>query len=545
MTHVAARAAVGDVAPEVYAASTAGAVARDALESTRTGSTPARRVLGSAADLGASAAIVHVGIGVGARAIAVRGSAGTIGLTRSTLAHFAQSARVTTTAAIERIVSEVDAAPRAFHGPFTADPLAGARTAAHGAPERRRAGIVARAAVIDALFGIHARAIALEKSRIARDAAAIVTHGLGVRGRRTRLFAATAMLRIGLRVDADARAVELPRRTFALASSVGADLALRTPIVAGPTMLGVSRQVDTRTAALRVARHTHAGAGAVRADGLAIGWRVAGMVAITAVVGVAFEVPTRAVTQREARGATELASARAARRSSLPRWGALGTALPAVEHAGVQVDAGARTVARTGGASRCTSPLGTHLARRTRLRAGAAVPRIAREIDAAFRALRQASVAGRLAFAGNAFCTRPCRAVTTHGARAAVRGVRREIDTATTAQSQRGFTQPHAATVDTALLRSRFARACRMAAPAVVGVVAEFDTLVATDRLALRARGGHEWLVRLARREAQPGRDIARIAVDAAAFVVTSEPVQIATDVARAGTDERDAERER
>src|SRR5688572_21826285 len=109
---------------------------------------------------------------------------------------------------MERVLSKVDAAPRAFHRPSAADPLAVAPLAAYRTPERRVAGAVASAAVFDALFGVHAGAVAVGEARIASDAAAAGAHGLGVRGRRARRFAAAAMLRVGFRIDADTGAVE-------------------------------------------------------------------------------------------------------------------------------------------------------------------------------------------------------------------------------------------------------------------------------------------------------------------------------------------------
>jgi len=352
------------------------------------------------------------------------------------------------------------------------------------------------------------------------------------------------VLWVGFRIDADPRAVELPHRAFALTSSVGADLASWTRVVAGATMVGIGRRVDTGSVALHVAGVTHDAAGSVEANRLAIGWRIARSAAIAAVVRVAFEVATRAVTQAEACVAAQLASARVARRSALAWRSALGAALPTVEDAGFKVDAGSRTVARTRGAARTAGAVGTHLTGGARLPAGAAVPRVAGEVDAASRALGQAGVAGRPASASEAFRTRPRRAVTTHTASAAVRGARREVDAAVAAQRQRVFTQRHAATVDAALLRTWLARACRMAAAAVVRIAAELDALVATHRLALRAHRGHDRLVRLARREAQLGRDVASVTIDAAALVVASEPAQIPIDVARACADEHEAERE-
>jgi len=173
------------------------------------------------------------------------------------------------------------------------------------------------------------------------------------------------------------------------------------------------------------------------------------------------------------------------------------------------------------------------------------VARVARQVYAAFRARSQASVAGGPAFATHAFRTRPRHPLATHTTSAAVRRVRRQIEAAVAAQSQRVFTQRNAASVDAALLDTGCTRTRTrgVASAAVVRVAPEFDTLVATDRLALRTREWQHRLVRLHRRDTQLGHDVTGVAIDAPALVVTSEPTQIPVDVARARADECDTER--
>jgi len=285
---VATRSTVRGVSVEIHAVTVANAVASDALERADAALAAARRVSGRAADFPTSTAVVLVRVGVGARTVTIRGSAGALSSAHTIQAHLVLGAGVITTAAIEPVLREVDTAPR----------------------------------------------VALGKARIAHDAAALVAHCLGVRGCRTGCFTRTAMRRVDFRIDANPGAVELTRRAFAPTLGVGANSVIKTAIFAGATVHRVGRHVDAGVVALCVARVTHDSAGSVDAAGLASGSGVASVVAGAAVVRIAFEIAARAVAQSRVPIAAQLAHARAARGTALLRRRALGAALAAVEHAG-------------------------------------------------------------------------------------------------------------------------------------------------------------------------------------------------------------------
>ncbi len=219
------------------------------------------------------------------------------------------------------------------------------------------------------------------------DRAAVVRHGTGV-------AALTAVRDVGAEIHARARTRNRSRRAERDALAVGAGLGRTALRAAATAVVRIGVRVDASVAALRETRLAGEATGTVAARGHAERGHVARLAAGAAVERVVVRVDARAAARRVAAVAGDLASAPHARRFTVGDLRADVVARAAVVAIGCERHAGAAALGGARGTATHAGPGRAHVTRVASRTARTAVRGIVHQVHARATAIHEAFVAG-------------------------------------------------------------------------------------------------------------------------------------------------------